>query len=112
MVEKEELTGSLARETPSLPRPITTPMMGSSMSSMHSPTPTAYKTQRAATPRGQTPMNDRYGSAKLYAQYLRDGKMTPSSSKTEAQSRIDSARDSNSVGRQSNNDSNDGVPEF
>jgi hypothetical protein len=57
-------------------------------------------------------MDDRYGSAKLYAQYLREGNMSPSSSKTGAQSRIDSARDSNSLDRHINHDPDEGTLNF
>lgn len=39
----------------------------------------------------KSPLNDRYGSAKLYAQYLREEKMGPE------QVRIDSARGSDSL---------------
>lgn len=97
MIEKGEMTGALHRETPASPRPIW-------MSPMSSPTPTAQ--------RGPTPMNDRYGSAKLYAQYLREGKMSPSSSKTGAQSRIDSARDSSSLDRHIKHGPDEGTLNF
>lgn len=92
MVEEEEVTGSL-RRGPATPTPVM-------MSPMGNPTP--YPRRVSTGQRMQTPMSDRYGSAKLYAQYLKEEKLL--SSKPGADSRIDSARDSNSSDRITNHD--------
>lgn len=132
MIDKDETSGALHRETPTIPRPTL-------ISPMNSPPPTpiaegismaqrmltvqrmqspigmqspnglygpksSYGTmgchgpKRSYSPMGshgskglKSPLNDRYGSAKLYAQYLREEKMGPE------QVRIDSARGSDSL---------------
>ncbi|KAE9989785.1 hypothetical protein EG327_002252 [Venturia inaequalis] len=133
MIDKEETSGALRRETPTIPRPIL-------MSPVNSPPPTpiaerismAQRTPTAermyspieiqspksmSNPKGryslmgsngtrglQGSSSDRYGSAKLYAQYLREEKSGPE------QVRIDSATGSDSV--YGDNESEAGVLDF
>lgn len=97
MIEEEEITGSLHRETLASPTPILMNLMSSPALTNH---------------RGQTPMSERYGGSQLYAQYLREGKVGPSSSEEEVQPRIDSARDSNSESRDTCHDPHEDVLEF
>jgi hypothetical protein len=97
MIEKEEITGSFHREMLASPAPI-----------LMSPMSSLALTNR----RGHTPISERYGGSQLYAQYLREGKVGPSSSEEEIQPRIDSARDSNSESRDTCHDPDEDVLEF
>lgn len=71
------------------------PMGMQSLKSSYSGSPgpkSSYSTMGSHGHKGlQSPSSDRYGSAKLYAQYLREEKMGPE------QVRIDSARGSDSL---------------
>lgn len=102
MIDKEENSGALRRETATIPRPIlmspvnsppTTPIaervsmaqsmstaqIGRTYSPMGRQSPKSlYGPAGSHGPMGlQSPASDRYGSAKLYAQYLREEKNGP-----------------------------------
>jgi len=95
MIENEEITGSLNAHAGPASMP--------SRVSMASPS------LRSRT--GAPPTSDRYGTAKLYAQYLREGRAGPSSA-ADQRSRIDSTMDARSMDRSELRDPDEGVLEF